>query len=68
MTPEPDYWTTAAAVCTEKELAALELTHAGLGEWRAAVTLGISRRALRDRITNAERKIRAHLIAKETTA
>jgi DNA-binding CsgD family transcriptional regulator len=53
------YWQTAHQVCTPKELAALNLVRAGLGEWQAALRLGISRRSLRDRVTNAERKILA---------
>lgn len=51
------YWQTAETVCTPAELAALKLVRAGLGQWQAALRLGISRRSIRDRLTNAERKI-----------
>jgi DNA-binding CsgD family transcriptional regulator len=55
------YWHAAETVCTPKEIQALELVRAGMGELRAALTLNISRRSLRDRIANADRKIHAHL-------
>ena len=62
------YWQTATKVCTPKELQALELVRAGLGEWQAALRLGISRRSLRDRVTNAERKIVQATRQQETAA
>jgi DNA-binding CsgD family transcriptional regulator len=44
-------------VCTEAELDALELKAIGYGTRSIATQLGIGRRALRDRLQSAERKI-----------
>lgn len=57
MTLAPDYWTTAKAVCTPKEIAALELRQFGYGSRLIALTLGISRASARERLENADRKI-----------
>ena len=52
--------TIAEQVCTDKELWAIRLTTAGASERDAARMLHISRRALRDRLDNALRKITNH--------
>lgn len=45
------------AVCTEKELDALELKARGYGYKKSAELLQISKSALRERLWNAERKL-----------
>lgn len=57
----------AEAVCTDKELEALKLAAAGYGQKRLAMTLGISRSSLRDRLMNAERKILNRLEGKDAS-
>jgi DNA-binding CsgD family transcriptional regulator len=47
----------AAAVCTQAELDVLALDATGMSQWQMALQLGISRRAVRDRLDNAHRKI-----------
>jgi predicted DNA-binding protein (UPF0251 family) len=64
-----DYWTIANAVCTTKEIAALELRDRhGYGSRLISATLGVSRTAVRERLENADRKINAamHNPTKET--
>ncbi len=50
----------AQAVCTSKELDALALHIAGYTELTISVRLNISRRAVRDRLDSATRKIANH--------
>lgn len=45
---------------TKKQLAAYRMSSNGLSEARLAIVLGISRRAVRDRLSSADVKIRAH--------
>ena len=57
-----DYWATATRVCTPRELAALQLRDRhGYTTARIAMTLAVSRRSIRDRLDNADRKIAAAL-------
>lgn len=53
----PTYRSVAQQVCTHAELDALALQAANLSQWQIALRLGISRRAVRDRLDNAHRKI-----------
>ena len=54
-----DYWTIAQTVCTVKEFQVLELRDKhGLGSRVIAFSLGISRGAVRERLENADRKIK----------
>lgn len=50
----------AESSLTRKQLVAYQLSSNGLSEQRLAVYLGISRRAVRDRLHAADVKIRAH--------
>lgn len=53
------YWITARRVCTVKEFEVLELRDKhGLGTRVIAFSLCISRGAVRDRLENADRKIK----------
>jgi len=59
---DPAYWTLAAKVCTAKELEALELRDRnGLGQRMIALSLGVARSTVRERLDNADRKIQAAL-------
>lgn len=61
-TTEQQIWTIAQAVCTPNELQALDHRYRrNLSHRHAALTLGISVSALRDRLTNAHRKIQNEL-------
>lgn len=54
------YWQTARAVCTPKELVALELRDRDeMGTRAISYKLEISRAAVRERLDSADRKIRA---------
>lgn len=59
---DPSYWPVAARVCTAKELEALELRDLhGLGQRVIALSLGLSRSTIRERLDNADRKIQTAL-------
>lgn len=52
------YWEAASRVCTAKELEALRLRdERGMSPHRISMALGLSRRAVRERLDNADRKI-----------
>lgn len=60
------YWETARKVCTEKELEVLEYADQhGLGQRQIALSLGLSRSAVRERLENARRKIKQQLATEE---
>ena len=50
----------AQTILTPKQLAAYQLNANGLSERRIAIHCGVSRRAIRDRLQEADVKIRAH--------
>jgi DNA-binding CsgD family transcriptional regulator len=62
----PTYRRIAQQVCTPAELEALAYYIAGVPTHRIALALGISRRAVRDRLSNADRKVTNHPEWKET--
>ena len=57
----------ASEVCTDRELEAFVYHAEGRSDRDIALTLGISRWAVRDRLANATRKILHHPDYKETT-
>lgn len=60
MRSDAEWWEVASrpGVCTPKELEALDLRRRrGFSEREVALTLGVSRTSIRDRIENADRKI-----------
>ena len=62
------YWQTAQQVCTPLELQTLELRdRRHMGSRLIALHLGVSRAAIRERLDNADRKIK-HALEKETAA
>lgn len=68
MTSDDVYWQTAQTHCTPKELEALDLTRRGYSTRLAALTLGISREAVKDRLARADRKIHNALNQPKETA
>lgn len=68
MSTSDPYWETAARVCTAKELEALRLRDQhDMGSRLIALSLGITRSAVRERLDSADRKIHAALTTKDTT-
>ena len=68
-TTSDHYWETARTVCTPKELQALELRDRHhYGSRLSALMLGISREAVRSRLTSADRKIHNTLNPPKETA
>jgi predicted DNA-binding protein (UPF0251 family) len=56
------YWRAAGEVCTVKEMRVLELADKhGLSQRMIAMSLGLSRSAVRERLENARRKIKVRL-------
>lgn len=66
MSDWPTYRRIAKEVCTPAELEALAYFIAGVPTRRIALALGISRRAVRDRLANADRKVTNHPDWKES--
>lgn len=57
---DPTIRTIAQKVLTEKQLTAYRLAANGISERHIALHLGITRRAVRDRLAEADIKIRRH--------
>lgn len=64
----PDVRQVAEHVLTDKQLVAYKLSANGMSERAIAIHLRISRRAVRDRLAEADVKIQAHLQAPKEAA